>query len=86
MRLKNAQQFKAVYEARVNRGAGPLVVYTLPNELGHPRLGLSVPRRAGGAVVRNRIKRQLREAFRHLQHDLRWFNANPSPSTYDCHF
>jgi ribonuclease P protein component len=28
------------------------------------RLGLTVPRAIGGAVVRNRIKRRLREAFR----------------------
>ena len=29
-----------------------------------PRLGLSVPRRVGGAVIRNRIRRRLREIFR----------------------
>lgn len=31
---------------------------------GEPRLGLAVPRKTGGAVVRNRIKRQLREIWR----------------------
>ena len=35
-----------------------------PNDLGWPRLGLTVSRKVGGAVVRNRVKRILREAFR----------------------
>ncbi len=70
MRLKTAHQFREVYRARVILGKGPLVVYSLPNDLDHPRLGLSVPRRVGGAVVRNRVKRHLREAFRLQQHEL----------------
>lgn len=45
------------------------MIYSVPNELGFPRLGLAVPRRVGTAVVRNKIKRRLREAFRHMQHD-----------------
>jgi ribonuclease P protein component len=39
------------------------------NGLGHPRLGLAVGiRAAGGAVARNRVKRRVREYFRHHQH------------------
>lgn len=49
---------------------GPLVVFSIPNELDHPRLGLAVARRVGRAHERHTIKRRLREAFRYLQHDL----------------
>jgi ribonuclease P protein component len=70
LRLTRARQFDAVFASGRRRAAGPLLVLARPNRLSHCRLGLSVSRRAGGAVVRNRIKRLLREAFRTLQHDL----------------
>jgi ribonuclease P protein component len=40
------------------------VIFALGNSLGRPRWGLSVPKKAGSAVVRNRIKRRLREIMR----------------------
>jgi ribonuclease P protein component len=70
MRLGRTREFRAVYEARVRAFAGPLVVWSAPNDLPHCRLGLAVSRRVGGAVVRNRLKRRLREAFRTMQHEL----------------
>ena len=38
----------------------------MPNQLGRTRLGLSVPKKIGNAVVRNQVKRLIREAFRHV--------------------
>lgn len=72
-RLTHDRQFSGVYGARARATRGPLVLHALRNSLVHPRLGLSVGRRVGGAVARNRFKRLLREAFRMLQYDLpRW--------------
>ncbi len=70
LRLQHARQFDAVYAAKVRETRGPLTVYAIPNEMGFPRLGLSVGRKIGTAPKRNRIKRLIREAFRVMQHDL----------------
>ncbi len=69
-RLQHEKQFDAVYAAKVRESRGPLTVYAIPNDLGHPRLGISVSRKVGIAPRRNRIKRFVREAFRLLQYDL----------------
>jgi ribonuclease P protein component len=51
------------------RTASPcFAVFGKPNGLDHCRLGLTLTRKTGGAVVRNRAKRLLREVFR-LNHD-----------------
>lgn len=68
-RLSNSLEYQAVYNGKLRKDQWPLTVYGKPNGLNHPRLGLSVSRRVGNAVTRNRIKRLIREAFRSMQHD-----------------
>jgi len=69
-RIGGFNAFRPVYAARVKEYRGPLTMYAKPNDLSHPRLGISIGRRVGIAVKRNRIKRLLRESFRLMQHDL----------------
>jgi ribonuclease P protein component len=67
-RLSRSRDFDAVYRQGRSVSTRFLVLYWFPRDDvdGEPRLGLAVPRSTGGAVVRNRVKRQLREAWRAL--------------------
>jgi len=64
-RLSRSGEFERVYREGRSHASRYLVVYAFPRpgEDGDPRLGVSVGRKLGGAVERNRVKRMLREAF-----------------------
>ena len=77
-RLSRSAEFERVYRQGRSKGNRFLVLYAFPREApadDGPRLGLSVSRRVGGAVERNRVKRVLREAF--------WEEAERLPSGSD---
>jgi len=63
-RLRRSTDFRRVYDRKRSVSDGRIIVYGCENELPHTRLGLSVSVRVGSAVVRNRWKRLIREAFR----------------------
>jgi ribonuclease P protein component len=63
-RLSRSRDFDAVYRQGRSVSSRFLVLYWFPHEdPAVPRFGFSVPKAVGGAVERNRIKRQLREVW-----------------------
>jgi ribonuclease P protein component len=71
-RLSRSAEFERVYRQGRSTANRHLVLYAFPTSSAErPRLGLSVSRKVGGAVERNRVKRLLREAFAQAESDLR---------------
>lgn len=77
-RLSRSAEFDRVYRDGSSHATRYLVLYSFPRgdeETGDVRLGVSVSRKVGGAVDRNKVKRTLREAF--------WSLADRLPPRHD---
>lgn len=62
--LRRPAEFQRVYDGKQRAGDERLLVFGARNQVGLTRIGLSVSRKHGGSVQRQRLKRLLREAFR----------------------
>lgn len=69
-RIKSKAGFQLVYTTGRSVVDSLAVLYVLPLEAEGPRIGLAVGKKIGNAVVRNRVKRMMREVFRHNQAEL----------------
>ena len=65
-RVKSHQDFQKVIRGNKKKYGHSYIVYSSPNAYGYPRFGISTPNRLGNAVVRNRIRRQVRAMLREM--------------------
>ncbi len=64
LRLLGRSEFRRVYDEGERRNASLCAVFFRPNGLSRTRIGITASARVGGAVLRNRLKRRVREVFR----------------------
>ena len=69
-RLLRRSEFRRVYDEGQRRSASLCTVFFRPNGLPHSRLGITTPARVGNAVLRNRLRRRIREVYRTNQEKL----------------
>ena len=62
--VKQNSDFRRIYRRGRSAVSGGVVVYCLKNRQGMSRLGVTVSTKLGHAVVRNRVRRRLRELYR----------------------
>jgi len=74
-RLKTNEQFKRVLSGKCCVSNELFKLYTVSNDVGFARLGVSISKSSGNSVYRNRVKRLVREVFRVEQHNI--------PTNYD---
>lgn len=78
-RLRQREEFRRMLSKGEVFPGQEVLVRRLPNDTGRSRLGISTPRRYGRAVQRNRLRRLVREAFRHLGDELGSYDYLVSP-------
>lgn len=69
--IKRNHEFQRLY-AKGNQKAAPVIaMYCRSRQDGVNRLGLTVGKKVGGAVVRNKVRRRIREVYRNHELELR---------------
>jgi ribonuclease P protein component len=77
-RLKKKSEFSRVFSEGDTYRTKLVLLRAIPNDLGFTRIGAAPSKKLGGAVVRNRLKRLVREAYR--------LNKSAFPAGYDLVF
>ena len=73
-KIRRRAEYQRCYRKGRRRHGTYTTVHFVPNALNHPRLGITATRKVGSAVVRNRLKRRVREIYR------RWSERRQLPA------
>lgn len=73
-RLRRRADYLRCYRTGRRRHGSLAILYFVPNQLGHPRIGITASRKVGPSVVRHRIKRRIKEIYR------RWNDRGKLPA------
>jgi ribonuclease P protein component len=67
-KLRRRADYLRCYRTGRRRHGSLAILHFVPNQVGHPRLGITASRKVGKAVVRQRLKRRIREIYRRWNH------------------
>jgi ribonuclease P protein component len=73
-RLRRRADYLRCYRTGRRRHGALAILYFVPNQIGHPRIGITASRKVGNAVLRHRLKRRIKEIYR------RWIDRGKLPS------
>lgn len=71
LKLRNSREFRQVYDNGESRANRYLVIFFIKNNLGYNRVGFSTTKKVGNSVVRNKIKRLMKESYRIVNPDIK---------------
>jgi ribonuclease P protein component len=63
-RLRRRADYLRCYRTGRRRHGALAILYFVPNQIGHPRIGITASRKVGNAVLRHRLKRRIKEIYR----------------------
>ena len=66
-RLRRRTDYLRCYRTGRRRQGSLAIIYFAPNQLGHPRIGITASHKVGKAVARHRLKRRIKEIYRRWQ-------------------
>ena len=70
-RVKRNEDFSKIIARKKSFANSCFIIYKDENQMGHGRVGISVSKKLGNAVTRNRVKRLLREVYRLHRHEIK---------------